>query len=96
MIRASKEQVVSNQKLLGELSWKEVSTRVRCDRDGRHGKKWRKCRTCHAKHNIFAQFALLESSITGLAVSVIREGAETYVASFDLLYTDRQNQILVH
>jgi hypothetical protein len=95
MIRASKEQVASNQKLLGELCWKEVSTRVRCDRDGRHGKKWRKCRTCHAKHNIFSQVALLESSITGLAVCVIREGADTYVTGFDLLYADPKTPNLI-
>jgi hypothetical protein len=95
MVRASKEQVASNQKLLGELCWKEVSTRVRCDRDGRHGKKWRKCRTCHAKHNIFSQVALLESSITGLAVCVIREGADTYVTGFDLLYADPKTPNLI-
>lgn len=88
MIRASDEQIISSQRLLGELCWKEVSTGLRCDRDGKQGKDWRKCRTCRAKHTFFSQVAQLESSVTGLAVSILREGTETYVTGFDLLNAD--------
>lgn len=100
MIRTSDEHIVSNQGLLNELCWKEVSTEFRCDRDSRpenrHGGKENECRICWAEHKLFSQVVLLESSINGLAVSIQREGAETYITGFDLLNADpeRPNVLL--
>ncbi|KAJ5836286.1 hypothetical protein N7447_002312 [Penicillium robsamsonii] len=88
MVRASNEEIVSNQELLHELSWKVVFTGIRCDRDGKLGKKWRKCRTCHANHNLLSQVALLKSSVIGIAVSILREETDTYITGFDLLSAD--------
>ncbi|KAJ5405785.1 hypothetical protein N7465_007069 [Penicillium sp. CMV-2018d] len=70
MIRASNEQIVSSQKLLGKLCWKEVSSGLRCDRDGLKLKRWRDCHMCQRKHTPFCQVVLLESSIIGLGQSV--------------------------
>lgn len=96
MIRASKEQIVSNQELLDELSWKGVSSGLRCDRDGIKLKKWRNCHMCQRKHTPFSQVALLGSSIIGLGISIIREGTDTYVTGLDLLNAnpERPNLIL--
>ncbi|KAJ5603317.1 hypothetical protein N7537_006273 [Penicillium hordei] len=51
---------------------------------------------CQRKHTPFSQVVLLESSIIGLGVSIIREGTETYVTGLDLLNADpkRPNLIL--
>lgn len=96
MIRASNEQIFSNLGLFDELCRKEVSSGLRCDRDGLKLKKWRNCHMCRRKHLPFSQVARLDSSIVGLGVSIIREGTETYVAGLDLLNTDpkRPNLIL--
>lgn len=51
---------------------------------------------CQRKHTPFSQVVLLESSIIGLGVSILREGTETYVTGLDLLNADpeRPNIIL--
>ena len=95
MIRASNEQINSNQGLLGELPWKEVSTELRCDRDGLKVDKWRNCHMCQRRHKTFSQVVLLEHSIIGLGVSVIREGANTYVTGLDLLNADPERPNLI-
>lgn len=94
MTRTSDEEIASQMSLSlpRKLNWMECHTEFRCDRDWRQGPDWTLCKNCHAEHIPFVQTIVLDSSIVSLAISVLREGAQTYITGFELISADIQTR----
>lgn len=87
MVKALDDQSSSDNNLLSELSWKEASTKMRCDRTCRQGQDRTTCRSCWAYHYAVIQTVSLQN-IIGFAVSILPERTKTYITGFDLISAD--------
>jgi hypothetical protein len=87
MVKALDDQPRSHNNLLSGVSWKEASTKMRCDRTAQQGQNHTECRTCYAYHYAVVQTVSLQN-IIGLAVSILPEGSKTYITGFDLISAD--------
>lgn len=85
MTKAASDDPVFQNHLLGKLSWKTVSTAIRCDRDWKQGKNEQACKNCWMPHVLLVQTLQLPSSVISLAVSILREGDQTYITGFELI-----------
>ncbi|CAG7965696.1 unnamed protein product [Penicillium nalgiovense] len=87
MVKALDDKPRSQNNLLSGVSWKEASTKMRCDRTAQQGQNHTKCQTCYAYHYAVVQTVSLQN-IIGLAVSILPEGTTTYITGFDLISAD--------
>jgi hypothetical protein len=95
MTRTSDDEIASQMNLFSlprKSDWKECPTEFRCDRHWNQGIDWTLCNNCHAEHFSFVQTVVLDSSIVRLAISVLREGAQTYITGFELISADIQTR----
>lgn len=85
MTKAASDEPAFQNHSFEKLSWKHVSTAIRCDRDWKQGKNEQACKNCWMPHVPLVQTLQLQSSVISLAVSILREGPQTYITSFELI-----------